>query len=291
MPDYAHFLSYGDLRIPVAPSSIEKGSSLSDLLDVNAIECLAHNLTVAWPAFPAADFKEAARAGLGSLGLMDRGRWLARVMRGSLPPRFEDAVEVILGSLTPANARTEENGMGVFFYLPHTDFIAQFGHEAADNGGRDPFPLAMRAQYELTQRFTAEFSIRPFLQRSQDRTLAQLLVWTRDESDHVRRLCSEGTRPRLPWGMRLGAFIKDPTPTLPILEALKDDAALYVRRSVANHLGDLAKDHLPLVMETCERWLVGANAERQWLIRHAVRYPAKKGDPAAIALRKRAGGR
>jgi 3-methyladenine DNA glycosylase AlkC len=140
----------------------------------------------------------------------------------------------------------------------------------------------------LTRRFSAEFSIRPFLDRWPGRTLERLAEWTRDPDPHVRRLCSEGTRPRLPWASRLQGFIRDPRPVLPILEALKDDPDLYVRRSVANHLGDIAKDHPELVFEICERWLAGANDERRWLIRHAVRHPAKKGVKAALRLRTRA---
>ena len=85
--------------------------------------------------------------------------------------------------------------------------------------------------------------------------------------------------------MRIPAFIKDPRPVLPILEALRDDPDLYVRRSVANHIGDIAKDHPNLAFELCERWLKGAPAERKWIIRHAVRHPAKKGK-AALRLRR-----
>lgn len=144
----------------------------------------------------------------------------------------------------------------------------------------------MRAQYELTRRFSAEFSMRPFLIKWPERTLARLLEWTRDPDPHVRRLCSEGARPRLPWAMRIPAFVKDPRPVLPILEALKDDVDLYVRRSVANHLGDIAKDHPQLAFEICERWLEGGSTERKWMIRHAVRHPAKKGVRAALRLRK-----
>ena len=143
----------------------------------------------------------------------------------------------------------------------------------------------MKAQYELTQRFSAEFSIRPFLIHAQKRSLARLLEWTSDANPHVRRLCSEGTRPRLPWAIRIQAFIENPAPALPILERLKDDQDLYVRRSVANHVGDIAKDHPELVYAMCERWLVNSSSERRWLIRHALRHPAKKGDITALKLR------
>lgn len=144
----------------------------------------------------------------------------------------------------------------------------------------------MVAQYELTRRFSAEFSLRIFLRQEQERTLARLMEWTRDPDPHVRRLCSEGSQPRLPWAPRIPAFVRDPRPTLPLLEALKDDPDPYVRRSVANHLGDIAKDHPQLAFEPLPRWVNGASAERKWLIRHAVRHPAKHGVPAALRLRR-----
>ncbi len=278
----------GELRLPAAPRSILKGSTLKTLLDRDAIDCLAHNLALAWAAFDAASFCRAAAAGLEPLGIMQRGQHLARALHAHLPPDFAAAAAVLERSLTPPLQQTEELGLGVFFYLPHVCFAADYGLDAAHNGGRDPFEPAMRLQYALTRRFSAEFSIRAFLIRSPDRTLARLLEWTRDADPHVRRLCSEGTRPRLPWARQIPAFVQDPTPVLPILETLKDDPDLYVRRSVANHLGDIAKDHPQLVFDLCERWLENATAERKWLIRHAVRHPFKHGHPAAQSLRKRA---
>lgn len=275
-------------RLPRAPRSIAKGSTLRTLLDRDAIDCLAHNLSLAHPRFDARAFRRTATTGLAPLGIMDRGHHLARAMRAHLPPRYEQAARVLLRSLTPPHGTTDRLGLSVFFYLPHTSFVSAYGLDPAHNGGRDPFEISMKAQYELTRRFTAEFSIRHFLLHQQSRTLAVLRRWTSDADPHVRRLCSEGTRPRLPWGMRLQAFVADPRPCLPILEALRDDPSLYVRRSVANHIGDIAKDHPSLAFELCERWLAGASQERRWLIRHALRHPAKKGVKRAIRIRMHA---
>ncbi len=273
-------------RLPEAPRSIQKGSTLKSLLDGNAIECLAHNIALFHPKFDGESFRREVTKGLAPLAILQRGLHLARVLRKHLPTCYEDAVGILVASLTPPLSTTEDLGLGVFFYLPHVAFVATYGLDAAGNGGRDPFEVSMRAQYEFTRRFSAEFSIRPFLIKWPERTLARLMDWTRDPDPHVRRLCSEGARPRLPWAMRIPAFIKDPRPVLPILEALKDDATLYVRRSVANHLGDIAKDHPKLAIEICERWLAEASVERMWLIRHAMRYPAKKGVKAALRLRR-----
>lgn len=273
-------------RMPTAPRSIQKGSSLSTLLDREAVDCLAHNVARVHPTFPSERFQRAAMEGLAPLAILDRGRHLARVLRAHLPPVYDDAVEVLIRSLTPPLSQTSEAGLAVFFYLPHVSFVAEYGLDAEGNGGRDPFEASMRAQYELTRRFSAEFSMRPFLVRWPERTLARLMEWTRDPDPHVRRLCSEGSRPRLPWAMRIPAFVKDPRPTLPILDTLKDDSEEYVRRSVANHLGDIAKDHPELAFGICERWARGASEERKWVIRHAVRHPAKKGVKEALRLRE-----
>lgn len=275
-------------RLPDAPHSIQKGSSLADLLDRQAVECLAHNISLVHPRFKAADFRRAALKGLGPLAILQRGSHLAGALRSFLPGSYEEAVAVLLKSLTQPLTGTESFGLGVFFYLPHVNFVAKYGLDPAHNSDRDPFEASMNAQYELTRRFSAEFSMRTFLIHRQKQTLDRLLDWTRDKDPHVRRLCSEGSRPRLPWAQRIPAFVKDPTLTAPILERLKDDPDLYVRRSVANHLGDIAKDHPGFVFELCERWIKGSSAERRWLIRHALRHPAKKGVAAALRLRKRA---
>jgi 3-methyladenine DNA glycosylase AlkC len=275
-------------RLPAAPHSIAKGSTLKALLDKEAVACLAHNLSLVHPGFDARAFRRDAMRGLEPLAIVQRGLHLARVLRRHLPADYTEAVGILVSSLTPPLSATDDFGLGVFFYLPHVSFVAIYGLDEAGNGGRDPFETSMHAQYELTRRFSAEFSLRHFLIRWPERTLARLMEWTRDPDPHVRRLCSEGARPRLPWALQIRAFVKDPRPVLPILEALKDDPDLYVRRSVANHLGDIAKDHPTLVFELCGRWVEDASAERKWLIRHAVRHPAKKGVKAALRLRQRA---
>ncbi len=274
--------------IPAAPRSIQAGSSLADLLDREAIECLARNIAFAHSKFDGKAFIRWAMSGLEGLSILQRGTHLAHALREHLPRRYDEAIEILMASLTPANERTDALGLAVFFYLPHVSFVAHYGLDAEHNEGRDPFETSMRAQYELTKRFSAEFSIRPFLIRRQAQTLERLMEWTDDPDPHVRRLCSEGTRPRLPWAVRIPAFVKDPRPCLPILERLKDDPDLYIRRSVANHVGDIAKDHLDLALEVCDRWLKGATAERKWVIRHALRHPAKKEVAAALDVRRRA---
>jgi 3-methyladenine DNA glycosylase AlkC len=205
-------------------------------------------------------------------------------MARQLPPDFDECGPLLVKAMGPRLVATEGNGLAPFFYLPHSCLIAREGVARFESG--------MAANYELTQRFSAEFSLRPFLVRHRDRTLKRLKRWARDPNPHVRRLVSEGTRPRLPWAMRLPEFQAEPHHCRPLLEMLKDDDELYVRRSVANHVGDIAKDHADFAFAMCEQWLKESEClpqpraeNRRWMIRHAVRLPAKKGDRRALRIR------
>jgi 3-methyladenine DNA glycosylase AlkC len=271
--------------IPAAPRSIQKGVPLKHLLGTEAVDCLARNILLVYPQFHAESFRRSALEGLEPLGLMERAQQIAGALRQRLPAVYHEAVGIILDSLTPAQTEADKFGLAEFFYLPHSFFISNYGIEGKDNGGLDPFPTSMSALHALTTRFTAEFVIRAFLIEHQDRTLSQIMEWTGDPNPHVRRLCSEGTRPRLPWGKRVPSLIANPRLTIPILEVLKNDPSLYVRRSVANHLGDIAKDHPETAFGICERWLRDdPSRDLKWVIRHAVRYPARKRNAMALTL-------
>jgi len=226
------------------------------------------------PAFPVQAFVDDCLDGYDKRELLSRGRHVADMLNRHLPPRFPEAVAILLASAEQPVLRQVRSGMAGFLFMPHLYFVAQYGLAH--------FEPSMHAQHALTQRFTAEFSIRPFLQHHPRKTLRRLMEWTQDPSEHVRRLVSEGTRPRLPWAPRLPDFQADPQPVLQLLEQLRDDPSLYVRRSVANNLNDIGKDHPELLMETARSWLLGASAEREWIVRHALRWAVKNGNPAAL---------
>ncbi|RDV26613.1 DNA alkylation repair protein [Alteromonas aestuariivivens] len=273
-------------KIPYAPRSIQKGTPLKVLLNQEAIECLAENILYVHQDFKSKSFCECALAALDTLELMQRGQHIAKALHQFLPSNYSEAIAILVASLTPEQADADEFGLAEFFYLPHSFFISEYGQDKKYNSGKDPFETSMWALHALTTRFTSEFAIRTFLIQQQERTLEQVNKWLNDPNPHVRRLCTEGTRPKLPWGKRIPSLIADPKPTLHILETLKSDKSLYVRRSVANHLGDIAKDHPEVVFTMCKRWLqAGASKELRWLIRHAVRHPAKKGDSRALQIR------
>lgn len=274
------------LKIPEAPSSIQKGVPLKQVLGEQTVLQLAQNLNLVYPEFKQKDFIQIVLKDFEYLSLTDRSRFIAKCLKLYLPSNYSQAIEVLLNSLTRPLNKTHGNGLAPMFYMPHCHFVAEYGLDANYNAGNDPFELSMKAQYELTKRFTCEYSIRPFLEADLPRTLGVMEKWCMDPDPHVRRLCSEGTRPRLPWAPKISALVKSPEPVLFILECLKNDVDLYVRRSVANHVGDIAKDHLELALDLCEKWLVNASKELKWVIRHALRNPVKKGNNRAINLRK-----
>ena len=260
-------------------------ATLQHLIPASAPRLLGEQLARAGAGLRPDAFAEQAGPDFDQLGLMDRGRRLAEVLARQLPPAFPEAAALLTASMGQPqglDARGEPVASGDvpsgFFYLPHSLYLAAHG--------LDHLGDAFRAQHALTQRFTAEFSLRPYLQQHPEATLAELARWAEDASAHVRRAASEASRPRLPWAARLPAFIRDPSPVLPLLERLRDDPSSYVRRSVANHLNDIGKDHPERLNELAARWLseTPVPATRQALLRHALRTAIKRGDPQTLAL-------
>ncbi|MDN4639132.1 DNA alkylation repair protein [Agreia sp. PsM10] len=147
-----------------------------------------------------------------------------------------------------------------------------------------PFDDGLDLLSELTPRLTSEFAIRRFLAADLDRAIDRILPWTLSDDEHVRRLATEGTRPFLPWAVRVAALTARPEKTLPILDALRRDSSDYVRRSVANHLNDLSRQNPALVVQTAERWMREPDENTRWVVRHGLRTLVKKADPGALAL-------
>jgi 3-methyladenine DNA glycosylase AlkC len=212
-------------------------------------------------------FLAIATAGLANLTLIQRMRRTTDAARATLPDDFPAAVAV-LRRIAPG---LPSGFTGI--WLP--DFVGQHGHAH--------FDAAMAALKFLTPFSSAEFAIREFLRRDPTRTLAVMERWSRDENEHVRRLASEGSRPRLPWSFRLDALVADPTPTAPILENLRADPSLYVRKSVANHLNDISKDHPAWMLARLKSWDL-SHPHTQWIAKRAARTLIKAGHQPALHL-------
>lgn len=255
------------------------------------VERMAAHFVRAWPEFPVAAFRRAALEGLDGLELKQRVTQLARALEAALPEDFDKAAAILEATLAPAPKGDEltwsgegggDAGLAGWAVWPMTEYVAARGL-----GSRERALACLR---ELTQRASSEFAVRPFLAADPEGTLVVFKKWIHDPSAHVRRLASEGSRPRLPWGMRLQAFVKDPRPCVPLLDALHADSSEYVRRSVANHLNDISKDHPDLAVEIAARWLREGRATTERLVRHALRSLVKEGHGPTLALLGYTGG-
>ncbi|MCC3380666.1 hypothetical protein ACFQ5D_10570 [Paenibacillus farraposensis] len=202
------------------------------------------------------------------LELKERIRRISLTLGACLPNRYKEALNILLA--------IDEHCSG-FPYLFFPDFVEVFGQ------GKQHWDLSMKALERFTSKSSAEFAVRPFLLHEPERMMRQMTAWAGHPSEHVRRLASEGCRPRLPWGQALPIFKRDPAPVLAVLELLKADPSLYVRKSVANNLNDIAKDHPDTVIVTARRWK-GTNPDTDWIVRHGCRTLIRKSNPEVMAL-------
>lgn len=234
------------------------------------------------PGFDERAFLVDAVPALGPLELKGRVNHLAATLVNHLPKDPEAAYAAMVASLAPPRpvgwTKGPEDGPGLAGWpvWPLTEAVALTGFDA--------FDAALDTLAEMTRRFTGEFAVRPFLLHDPDRAMQAVHRWSRSADVHVRRFASEGIRPRLPWGLRLTNFVADPAPILPVLETLRDDPEEYVRRSVANCLNDIGKDHPALLLDVVRDWMAGAPAARVRLLRHACRSRIKAGDADVLAL-------
>lgn len=255
---------------------MQEGFQLRDVFNPALVNKLAQNIQQTWPQFDRAGFTADINGQLKPLNFGDRNSLIRDKLGEYLPGHFPTAAQILIDSLGPELVVEELTGFDGFIIMPQCDFVAKYG--LAD------YDISLKALYEMTKRFTAEGAIRPFIQKYPDRTLALLEQWSHDQNCHVRRLVSEGTRPRLPLAPRLPQFIKDPRPVLKLLANLKTDPILLVRRSVANNLNDIAKDNPGLVVATLRDWQQSNDPGTRWIIGHASRTLVKQGHPEALAL-------
>ncbi|GAB5553911.1 MAG: DNA alkylation repair protein [Saprospiraceae bacterium] len=203
-----------------------------------------------------------------NLELKERMRHLTTCLYEVLPKAYQKAIELLDKTIVQLPQHKFAN-------LIFPDFVEQYGI--------DDLETSLKALELYTQFGSSEFGIRPFIKAYEKETMTRLIEWADSENVHVRRLASEGCRPRLPWAMALPKYKKDPAPILPILEKLKADPEDYVYRSVANNLNDISKDHPDLVLEVGERWY-GQHPHTDWAVKHALRTLLKKGNTRAMRL-------
>lgn len=236
---------------------------------------MAGHLARVQPGFESAEFISLALEGFEGLELKQRSAQITKALDHVLPQDFQEACAIMVAALHTNGSRPmgdlemDENGISGWSIMPMADVVAQ--------RGMAHFDVAMETLGEMTKRFSAEFAVRPLILHEQEQSLKWALKWAKADNVHLRRLASEGWRPRLPWGVQLRPFVDDPSPLLPILETLRDDKEEYVRRSVANSLNDIAKDHPDLVADIAANWLNGASKNRERLVKHGCRSLVKAG--------------
>ncbi|MEW4371880.1 DNA alkylation repair protein [Paenibacillus kandeliae] len=200
------------------------------------------------------------------LAFKQRIRRISEALTAALPLPYEQAVQLLM-QIAPHCRGVE--------YLFFPDYVELNGLEQVE--------CSMKALEVLTMYSSAEFAVRPFIVQDPAGMLQQMKIWAQDDNEHIRRLASEGFRPRLPWSFQLKQFMNDPEPTLAVLEQLKQDSSLYVRKSVANHLNDIAKDHPERIAEIARQWY-GQHPYTDWIVKHGCRTLLKQDHPQVMEL-------
>ncbi|MDR7056910.1 3-methyladenine DNA glycosylase AlkC [Pseudomonas koreensis] len=241
--------------------------ALKEIFNAQRLQHIADEMSAVYPAFKAKAFLKHAQEGLAELSVMQRMARVSESLHAVLPLDYEDSLHV-LRELAP-----RLNSGFVSMSLPH--YVASYGAHA--------FDTSMDALKYFTTFGSSEFAIRYFLRSDLERSLERMHDWTRDDNHHVRRLASEGSRPRLPWSFRLEAMQANPKLAAGILDRLRADESLYVRKSVANHLNDVTKVHPEWVLDTIEGWSL-ENKHTAWIAKHALRSLIKQGDVRALTV-------
>ena len=254
-----------------------------NMFNITLVRDMAQHFERHNPQFNSAAFITDATSNFDSLELKERSNQIALAMHRHLSNDFNETATLLLQSLdkNPADdlkdAAITENGIAGWAIMPMAHYVSLYGV--------NHFETSMQLLKEFTKRFTSEFAIRSFLLQNQERALYYIFEWAQDENRHVRRLASEGSRPRLPWAEQLPELVADPTPLLDLLDMLKDDPEPYVRKSVANSLNDISKDHPELVTSIASDWFsADASPERHRLVKHGCRTLIKQGNKQLLTV-------
>lgn len=249
------------------------------------IDGLSKIITKAYPKFDSKKFKKLVfSSDWKAKELKERMRHISLSLQVVLPKDFEKAVKILKKVATDKNVEAINKVGFELMILP--DYVEVFG--CNERGYKDNWDVSIDALVSFTPIASGEFAVRPLIIENPKKMMKVMLKWSKDRNQHVRRLASEGCRPRLPWAMSLPMFKSDSSMVnnmvLPILENLKNDPELYVRRSVANNLNDIAKDHPELVIKVLKRWSKTKTDEMKWLVKHGLRTLEKAGNPDALNL-------
>jgi len=248
------------------------GEPFKNLVSQKVINKLANDIKTVYHPFQTNEFIQSIMDETWeSLELKQRVNRIAENLKIYLPDNYKEAISII--DKVIANYG---NWLDEFCWFFPT-FVELYGLDDEN------WDTSIDAMARYTKHSSAEFAVRPFIVKDQKRMMNQMYEWSKSDCEHIRRLSSEGCRPALPWGMGIPSLKKDPTPVLLILEQLKNDPAVYVRKSVANNLNDISKTHPEIVVKIAKEWY-GENKEVDWIVKHACRTLLKKGNRDVLAL-------
>lgn len=241
--------------------------SITDKFDSNLAGLLSEKILVVYPRFRSKDFVQDVENQVGGRTYTERIAIIAEQLRQHLPENYEESLSILLSILGEENPN--QTGMFTHYYwiLPIGKFVQEYGIEHFDS--------SIKAIEEITKRNTGEYAIRPYIRKYPDQSLEVMERWAKSPNFHLRRLASEGLRPKLPWASKLDTFIQNPMPVFHILELLKEDEIMFVKKSVANHLTDWIKVNKGATMPLIERWKTSDNKNTQWIVKRATRREVK----------------
>lgn len=240
-----------------------KDNSITQYFGSNLAELLADKIQQVYPNFKGKSYVNAIAKECPDKSYTQRILLHAEELNNYLPDNYETAVGIILKILGPENP--EQTGMFKNFYwiMPLGKFVEMYG--------LDHYKLSINAISEITKRNTGEYAIRPYIRKFPKKTLSQMMKWAKSKNFHLRRLATEGLRPKLPWSPKLDTFVENPQPVFEILEILKDDPIKFVQKSVANHITDYLKVNPEPTRKLIEEWKKSDSKNTQWIIKHATR--------------------
>lgn len=237
--------------------------SITEYFGSNLAELLSEKITKEFPDFNSKSFIENIDKLVVGKTYTQRVMVIAEQLRAHLPENYVDALSILVSILGEENPN--QTGMFKHYYwiLPIGKFISVYG--------LDYFESSINGIEEVTKRNTGEYAIRPFIAKYPDETLKIMEEWAKSPNFHLRRLASEGLRPKLPWAPKLDLFIENPDPVFKILNILKREDVMFVKKSVANHLTDWLKVNREKTIPFIEEWSKIDDPNTKWIIKRATR--------------------
>ena len=229
-----------------------------------------------YPQFKFDDFKVYIGSFHDYISFSERLNIITNALNKYMPKDFYESAKIIKKSL-PEDYKTDNN-WNQFIWMPLSDFIAKNGCK------KEYLEVSFALIEDITKHFTCEFAIRPFIENFEEESINQLTIWATNKNPNVRRLASEGCRPRLPWAKEIKAFKKNPYSGIELLQILKNDDSKYVQKSVANHMNDIAKDNPKIALKILRQWKKENKPNTNWIVKHALRNELKKGTPDALKI-------